>query len=1069
MKILMLLLFCCSGIVFSQTARAQQKTIQGIVLDEETGQPLPDISVMVKKTKIGTSTDDQGHFTLHVDRNMNPVVLVLSSVGFAAKEITVGTTQAAIPAVRLTKSIKAGDEVVVVGYGTQKKTQLTGSVGVYKPTQELGALPLTIDNAMIGKIAGVYVAPSSGVPGSATAITIRGISTLNTNGNAPLIVVDGIPIYGIDRNNNTTDFGIGNIQGFAFGGTGVAGNYVPPNTFEKNPLSTINPDDIESIEVLKDAYSTAIYGSRGAAGVILITTKKGKIGKMRVDAQVSTSVNSPFKLPKLMTGDQYADFYTTYFHALDSVNAIDNPYYWPNNYVFPKGTNTDWLKEVTRHGIGFNASVAVSGGNDKGSYYISSGYNKDESYIINNDFTRYEGRVRFDQHLSKKFTVGTDISLNYANNNSLNAQSIYRDAILKSPNLKVKNPDGTYNWGFNDNPTGPESDVNPVGTALTGANYSIDSRVLGTVYAEYKLLSWLLLRSEFGMDWLNSNAYSRQINKPRTMGGVGNETIGLNRKWVINNTLTINKSFSPKHSIDGVIGQSFETSTENTSSIYGRGFLNDQILSLSAASTKGLSAALEQQWALASYFGRMNYAFEHKYLFGVTYRLDGSSKFAANHRYVGFPSFSLGWVASQESFLKNIESIDQLKFRGSIGFTGSDGGGGYYGNQGQYVLTTYNPNYGNLGEISVSQPNNPNLKWERTKTFDAGMDLSLWKSRLSITVDYYSKQINNAILPSGIPAYMGFSTQVQNLADLNNHGLEFTINSVNINSKNFQWTTNLNISRSKNIIEKLHKIDPANLAAQIELNGGRFWLQGYSATQFFLYNWGGVDPANGNPIWVDKSGNKIETPFSQTMPYSDKSAYYAQRTAKGDALPKFFGGFGNTFTWKGLALNAFFSFSYGNKMFNGSKAALYNYGQSSYFNAQVNNLSPDLLNYWKTPGQNTDIPTLLNASNYYALGFGSRYDYTLGRDISRFLEDASFIKLRTITLAYDFNKMALKNLKYINNLKVFAEANNVFIITKYSGIDPEVSAYGSSALNAGYDELTMPAAKTFRVGIKLGL
>ncbi|MEO9022385.1 MAG: SusC/RagA family TonB-linked outer membrane protein [Ginsengibacter sp.] len=1069
MKILLLLLFCCAGLAFSPTVWAQHKTIQGTVLDEETGQPLSNISVMVKKTKIGTTTDNSGHFELQVDANMNPVVLVLSSIGFAQKEITIGPTMASIKAIRLAKAIRAGDEVVVVGYGTQEKRKLTGSVGIYKPTKELGALPLTIDNAMVGKIAGVYVAPSSGVPGSATAITIRGISTLNTNGNAPLIVVDGVPIYGIDRNKNTTDFGIGNVQSFAFGGTGVVGNYMSTNTFEKNPLSTINPDDIESIEVLKDAYSTAIYGSRGAAGVILITTKKGKIGKMCADAQLSTSVNSPFKLPKLMNGDQYADFYTNYFHALDSVNAIDNPYYWPNNYVFSKGTNTDWLKEVARNGVGLNASVAISGGNDKGSYYISSGYNKDESYIINNDFTRYEGRVRLDQHLSKKFTVGTDISLNYAKNNSLNAQSIYRDAILKSPNLKVKNPDGTYNWGFDGNSTGPESDVNPLGTALTGANYSIDSRVIGNVFAEYKLLPWLLARSEFGMDWLTSNSYSRQINKPYTNGGVGNETVSLDRKWVINNTLTINKSFSTKHSIDGVIGQSFESSIENTSSIYGRGFLNDQILSISAASKRGLSSALGQQWALASYFGRMNYAFERKYLLGVTYRLDGSSKFAANHRYVGFPSFSLGWIANQESFLKNIKAIDQLKFRGSIGFTGSDGGGGYYGNQGQYELTTYSPNYGDLGEISVSQPNNPNLKWERTKTFDVGMDLSLWRSRLNITVDYYRKQINNAILPSGIPAYMGFSTQVQNLADLNNHGLELTVNSVNINSEDFQWTTNLNISRSRNIIEKLHKVDPTNLAAQIELNGGRFWLQGYSATQFFLYNWGGVDPANGNPVWVDKSGNKIETPFSQTTPYSDKSGYYAQRMAQGDALPKFFGGFGNTFTWKGVALDAFFSFSYGNKIFNGSKAALYNYGQSSLFNAQVNNLSPDLLNYWKTPGQNTDIPALINASNYYAAGYGSTFDYTLGRDISRFLEDASFIKLRTLTLAYDFNKATLGNLRYINSLKVFAESDNVFIITKYSGIDPEVSAYGSSSLNAGYDELTMPAARTYRIGIKLGL
>jgi hypothetical protein len=379
----------------------------------------------------------------------------------------------------------------------------------------------------------------------------------------------------------------------------------------------------------------------------------------------------------------------------------------------------------------------------------------------------------------------------------------------------------------------------------------------------------------------------------------------------------------------------------------------------------------------------------------------------------------------------------------------------------------YGATYGNTPVLTVSQPNNPNLKWEKTQTYDFGVDLSLLQSRVTFTFDYYNKQINNAILPSALPGFMGFTTQTQNLADLNNRGIEFAVTSQNIHSRDFQWSTSLNISRNRNIIQKLHKIDATDLAQQIELNGGRYWLQGHSGTEFFLYQWAGVDPQNGNPQWAGTNGKNSEVPFPVASAYQDD--YLTQRVAKGDAMPQWYGGVDNTFRYKQWELDAFFSFAYGNKMYNGAKAALYNYTQSSYSNAQTNNLSPDLLNYWRTPGQKTNIPALINASNDANAFYGSSFDYTQGRDISRFLEDASFIKLRYVTLAYGLPRSALRKANYITSLKFFVQANNVFTITKYSGLDPEVSAYGSSSLNAGYDELTMPAPKSFTAGIKIGL
>ncbi|MHA4806963.1 SusC/RagA family TonB-linked outer membrane protein [Flavitalea flava] len=1039
-------------------------TVEGIVTDEK-GKAMQNVSVRNKRTKVGCVTNDAGKFSITASAGD---ILTISFVGYSPRQVKVEEGQTPIQvSMRIGAALLT--ESVIVGYGSQERRSLLGAVGTYKPANEIGALPLSIDNALVGKIAGVLVTPSSGVPGSATSITIRGVSTLNTTGNAPLIVVDEVPIYGIDRTNNTADFGVGNIAGFAFGGNQTAQDYDVSgqlrNQFEKNPLATINPDDIESIEVLKDAFSTAIYGSRGAAGVILITTKKGHEGIMNVTADLATSL-SVQKLPKLMNGDQYAGFYTAYFHTMDSINAIGNPFYWAQNYVFPKGVNTNWLKEVTRQALSTNATLALSGGNGKGSYYVSGNYTRQQSTIINNDYTRYQMRVRFDQHLSKIFTVGTDMNLTYTNNNALNAQTVYRGAINKSPNQAINNPDGSYNWGKGTNPIGPTADLNPVGTANTYKNYSPDSRVMGNVYGDLKLTPWLTFRSEFGVDWLNGKAYSRDIVKPQTPGGFGNETNTQYHKWVTNNTLTINKNFGSKHNINGVVGQSFEGSTESSSSIWGRNFLNNDILSISAASQKGVQSALEKKWGLVSYFSRMTYAYDQKYMFGVTYRLDGSSKFAANRRYVGFPSFSLGWAVNRESFLKNVATIDQLKLRSSIGFSGTDGGGGYYGNQGQYTLNVYGATYGNGTVLNVSQPANPNLIWEKTKTYNLGLDISLWQSRLTFTFDYYNKQINNAILPSAVPGFLGFTSQTQNLADLNNRGLEFTINSRNVHSLDFQWTTNFNIARNRNIIQKLHKIDPTDLAQQIEQNGGRYWLEGHSATEFFLFQWAGVNPQNGNPLWQSTNGKTTETPFPAN--YSDPN-YLTQRVAQGDAMPTWYGGLDNTFSYRGWELDAFFSFAFGHKMYNGAKANLYNYTQSTYSNAQINNLSPDLLNYWTAVGQQTNIPALINASNNANASFGSSYDYTLGRDISRFLEDASFVKLRYVTLAYNVSRSTIKRAKYFSSLKIYVQANNVLTITKYSGLDPEVSAYGSSSLNAGYDELTMAAPRTFTAGIKLGL
>ncbi|MBC9914595.1 SusC/RagA family TonB-linked outer membrane protein [Chitinophaga varians] len=1044
------------------TTPATPGKIRGRITDATTNNPVPGVTVRVAGAKFYAVSNPEGEYELLLPPGNYS--LLYSFIGYQEEVVpAVKVAPAAVAAVPVALVVKPSrlTEAVVIGYGVQERRSLLGSVTSFKASEMPGQMPLSVDEAMVGKLPGVFIAPSSGVPGAASNITIRGISTLNANGNTPLIVIDGVPIYGIDPNLNTVDYDKGTTQSFSYGGNQVVNEYRQPTTFEKNPLATLNPDDIESIEVLKDAYSTAIYGSRGSGGVILITTKKGKRGSARVDVQLGASIASPRKLPSVLTGDQYADFYNRLFAVKDSIGRATNPFYRPLNYKFPKGVNTNWLDEVVRNAVGSDANVSLSGGTEKSNYYVSLGYDQQQSYIVNNDFTRYQGRVNFDNQMTKSLKVGVSMSMNQANNNSLNAQEVYRNAIQKAPNIGIYDSTGNFNWRYGNNPTGPEAVSNPVAQATATKNYSTDSRMLGNVFADLKLRSWLSLHSDFGVDWINSRAYSRNIDRPQMPGGNATESQQQLRKWVTNNRLDINKAFEGGHAISAMLGQSFEKSVESVNSVAGDGFLNNDMLSISTAKNKRVVNSLQQQWAQVSFLGRLNYEYLHRYLVGVTYRMDGSSRFSANHRYVGFPSFAVGWIPSEETFLKGSKLIEQLKIRGSVGFTGSDGGNGYYGNQGQYVVDVYGASYGNVSAIGVKQPANPNLQWERTTTWNVGMDLSLLKGRVSATLDYYRRQTSNAILSSVLPYFMGFSMQKQNLADLSNNGIEFSVTSQNMVRKNFSWTTNFNISGNRNKIIRLHKISEDQLANQNEIEGNRFWRVGHSATAFYLYKWGGVNPDNGQPLWTDNTGKSAETPIQQQYP----NAPYVHREYMGDAMPVVFGGLGNTFTYKDLELNCFLSFSAGNKIINGARAAQFSYLGSSATANNVYNLSPEILHYWQYPGQQTDIPALINKSNAAAAGFGSSYDYTLSRQNSRFLEDASFIKLRSVSLTYNCTRL-LKNSRSVKSLRVFVEGNNLLVLTNYSGLDPEVSAYGSSALNMGFDELTMPSPRTWRVGIK---
>lgn len=1020
--------------VQAQVTKAQELKkikITGTLKCSEDNHPVVGATVIVKGTTNGVAADFDGVFTIIANKGD---ILMISSIGYLSKEIKIGRqTHLDLSLMPDMVSLK---EIAVIGYGVQERRDLTGAVSSVN-IEQIDQVALSVDNALAGQIAGVQVNSSSGTPGSATAITIRGITSLSADNN-PLYIIDGVPVYGVGAGASTS-FQSGGVAMVAMGGNSTSGSIGATSEFERNPLASLNMDDIASIEVLKDAYATAIYGSRGAAGVILITTKKGKKGMPKVNLNISTQVASPIGVPDVLSGDQYASFYNEY-HGVNS---------------FPNGVNTDWFDAATRIAVTSNISATVSAGTDKSTYFLSLNYLDQDSYVINNDFKRYTARINYEYKSSEKFRFGNNISLSYTDNNSLNSGSVYRNSLLAAPNTRIKDDNGDYVFVQSD-----RYRFNPIAKAKEDINFVKDKRVIGNLYAEYKALSWLTLKTEVGIDLMSSKAYNRNKEykgmdngkEVEIIQGSASQSNINNLKLVINNTASIYKEFG-EHVFTGVLGQSFETSKEDYVRIAATDFPTNDVLSIGSANDSRVDAAVLREWAMVSFFGRLNYRWKDKYLAGVTYRVDGSSRFNKNERYVGFPSFSAGWRISKENFMERYTWLDDMKFRASLGFSGISGSGGYYGNQGQYVARDYAKKYGNTNILEVQQASNPDLKWEKTHTVDIGLDLSLFQSKISLSLDYYNKKSIDMLIGSSVPLYSGYSSQTQNLVDMENKGFEISLNTLNID-KDFKWSSNLNFAKNTNKVTKLNL--KGYVAGGSEI-GYAYYQVGESATSWFLYDWHGVDPLTGNPLWKYADGS-----ISTTAPASiNNNEAYDNKFVMGDRMPEFTGGFTNIFSYKNFEVSTLLSFSYGGKIMNGTRAELLTYTDN-----KNRNLSTEILDEWIIAGHRTTIPKKYNKSNPEKLKGG--VDYTVSRQTDRFLEDGSFVRLKNISLSYRFNPDNIRKFG-LQSLVLYAKGSNLVTWTKYSGPDPEVSAFGSSAAYAGNDELTIPQQKAIQIGVKIGL
>jgi len=1011
-----LLLFISPYIARAQTTPLINSTLEGVVLDSLSKQPVAGAEVHIKGTTHAVSTNERGKFNFITGQKF-PYTLIISYVGYKTKEVIADGSPITI---KLTEVVNQLNDVVVVGYGTQSRKSLTGSVSTIKVDDVRDKPQATFEQQLQGQAAGLQISASTGVPGDAMYIRIRGTTSINA-GNDPLYVIDGVYINSSSLQTITTE--------------GQA----------DNPLSDINPADIESISVLKDADATAIYGARAANGVILVTTKRGKH-----NTAPKISLNTYFgaawapKLWDLVTGPQQAEIINTMYKnseadAIAAGNAAaiaqyavvpfraltDNPTASPAPRGLPQDQQTyDRLHDAFRTGFLQDYDGSISGGNDKTTYYIGAGINTQQADIKTDDFRRASFKINIDQKINNIFSIGTSNSLSQTYRTNARVGDGPQGGVLQSAlhtptYLPEVNADGTpARWAGFDN----------LNVLLNNTDMnSTSNRLISNFYLEAKITPDLKFRSSWSIDY---NTYSEyQYWDSLTIIGIANHNSGTssittNTVWSDEQTLTYSKTFG-KHTFGALLGNSLEGTTNNNTTANGTNFPNDSYrLIASAASTT--ASATEAEYKLSSFFGRVNYNFDEKYYAEATIRADGSSRFGANNQFGYFPSAGAAWRLKKEDFLKDVSFLNDLKLRGSYGITGNQNNINDYASRG---LWGAGANYQNNPGTLPTQLANPNLKWESTRQADIGIDASLFNSRLNITADVYDKFTSNLLLNLPLPVSSGFASILENAGQMDNKGIELNITSTNFNTENFKWNTSFNISTNINKIVKLPTPVVSAYAAER-------MVQGLPMYTFFVYKQLYVDPKTGNAVYDDaRHDGGTLTPTANDI------------EADGSALPKYTGGLSNNFTYKNFDLNVSFNYEIGNKVYNNNDYFLEGGGTRDANRA----IDTRQLTAWTTPGQITDMPRLTALGDNYTIS-----------PTSRNIEDGSFLRLSNANLGYRLPHTLTDKIG-VSSIRVYVSGTNLWLLTKYRGPDPEINV-SSSPTVLGYDLGTPPIPRTVQIG-----
>jgi TonB-dependent starch-binding outer membrane protein SusC len=976
--------------------------ISGKVVDEK-GEALPGVTVKIKGTNKGISTDANGLFSLEV--NLGDV-LVFSSTGFSQQEVTFNG-QSSIN-VTLKTDQKSLEEVVVVGYGSVKRSDLTGSVSsvsAEKVTQVKGVS--TIAGALQGQAAGVQVIQRSGQPGEGVSIKVRGTNSI-AGGNDVLYVVDGLPLNGLS--------------------------------------AQLNPEDIESLEILKDASSTAIYGSRGANGVIMITTKKGKSGKLSVKYNGYFGVQSLRKKIDVIDAQQFAQLQ-------NEVAANDGqPQVWTAAQIQGLGSGTDWQDLVYQNANVQDHNLSLSGATPDTKYYTSVGYFNQEGIIPNSGFNRYSFRGNMDHKINERLSANVSLSLqqsNYKQNNYFNADGnggVPFTTMVMPPTQGIYDANGKYTV-FTGVPWGQS---NPWAISHEEIRNNPQLRIIGNAQLSYLITDGLKLKSSAGIDniWNRADYYAPTTLSLYPNGGAY-RNYDNSSSFITENILNYNKSFG-QHSIDVVGGFTYQTNTfESLSSGTATGFLTNvyENNNINAASVKAIPGTNFNDNRLISYLGRVNYTFAQKYLLTITGRYDGSSRFSEDHKYGFFPSAAIGWKVSEESFMKNIKAISNLKLRASYGLSGNQAIGSYQtlpqlSNQNVILNNTQTTGY------YSGRLDNNSLKWETTKQLDLGFDLGLFNERIQIVADYYSKKTTDLLLNVTLPSSSGYSSVLQNVGAVGNKGFEFTVNTKNLTGK-LTWNSTVTFTANRNKVLDLGKDARGNAITYKEVGSGGNWFPmvlGQPMQQLFGYQVQGVYQtdaeavANGEP--TKKAGDyRFDTSQGGVLPNDS-------RRILTNMQPKFTYGINNSFGYQNFNLSFMIVGSVGNDIVN----------EFRKYNITLNGrwapTQEAFNNRWVAgSGRNEFDKPSANSG-------GTIRDYAN----SLWVENGSYLRLRDITFSYNFGAPVLRALN-ISAFQLFLSAQNFITITKYSGYDPEAS--NSAASVNGWDRGVYPSTKTITGGVKV--
>ena len=1002
-----------------------QTVITGRITDARTGEPLIGATLVPKSSnELGAVTNIDGQFTL-TTRVKLPLTLDVQFIGYRSQEVDVYDGAESVD-IELVENTNRLNEVVVVGYGTQKRTQLTGSVVTVKADIFETSQAATLDGALSGQVAGLNVTASSGQPGADSQLRIRGGNSVNAS-NEPLYVIDGF-IYFKDASNSSTGLG-----GFASG---------------LNPLATINPNDIESVEVLKDVSATAIYGSRGANGVILITTKQGKAGAKRahISYTYNIGVSNISKKLDLLNASEWAQFQKDYFSNKGGYTDAE---------IAALGGGTDWQDAVLRTAIGQSHELSITGAGDKSRYAFSANYTDQDGIVLNTGFQRYNFHTNLEWELREGLRFGVNATYGRSKQQGLTTteEQVFNSspysagitnsfvyALLMPPVISVYNADGSYNF------TNPyeyayfaigDHAANPVYDLKESVAENINNYLLSNVWASYRIGD-LTLKASVGLssEKLTQNYFSGAYTSlglaTQGIGGTGNRQTDI---WQQEYTATYAKDINDHHYIDALVGFTRQTSTSTYSNIRTNHYTNESLKQYNLGDGSGTYTPQTgiSESTLNSLIARVNYTLLNRYNATATLRADNSSRFSKDYRWGWFPSLGLSWNVDKEGFLANVKSFDYLKVRLS---------GGIVGNQEipDYAFTTSYATGSYAGSSSYSKENasNDHLKWETTASYNLGFDLGLLKNRLNIVFDAYYKKTSDLLLLVPVGFASGVTSQLQNVGNVVNKGVELSVNATLLQRRKLQWTVSANAAYNKNEITDMGTTNDVILGSDKQ----QILRRGESLGAFYGLQFAGIVQQGEDVSKLPSVNGQIPKPGDLKFADTDGNGRIDgnDRVILGSTQPKIVYGFSSQFSYRGFDVSASFSGSYGNKVYNALERRLEQTGDSY-------NVLTTVLDSWTPANGSQTLPLATNARPFSYID-------------SRYVQNASYLKLRNLTVGYHLKIKELKKLK-IEGIRLYATASNLFTITPYKGYDPEVSS--------GTDSGVYPASRTFTFGVNISL